>query len=441
MSRVKNADGAGLSRLFHLPRKLPGLDRIKELSKLLLNPGDRVVIETPDQKYDLSLLRIREQKKEKKIWTVPGSLRITAYSDEPVELIAQLRRRLRLKKRRSKHSVSEWAVRRFMDRLRERPKSFTKGAVDAQLDEWGRAALTHLRDIEPWEPSHSGYVSYAIRYLEDAYPVEGGSSVHDRTVVERGGHLMRYSVKPLGEEGGIGYTGWPLRSMFPLHISVFVSSAIDLVADWRKEDFLERSMRGLDHGGMIITKPSWPGLSIPIRNRRVIRVENSQSVEKMKDIFTHDPLHLRPLSEAWTDDDFTLIARSAQLLIDRKPFAAKYSSRPAWWQLRADPFGRRAASNLIRGVHSFLRFNTGYSVRIYCADRWIGMERDLILMLANDYVSARPNSIWGLVVDSLDHNNANEAHAYVERTVARYGRPASMPPSIMSRSSGHNYLL
>ncbi len=438
MTQTKAAPRPGRSRLFHLPRHLPDRDRMRELGRQLLNPGDRVVVETPSHTYDVSMLRVLEKPEDIGLWTVPGSLRITAHSDEPAALLDQIRRHLKLRRRCPRRHVSEWEVRRFLDRLKNEPHLFTRGAVNAQLDAWGRAALRHLRDIESciWEPLPSGYVSYALRYIEDAFPSERGTS-SDKAVVVRGERLLRYSVKALGEDGVVGYYGWPLRNMHPHHVSIFVSSAIDLVADWQKEEFLERAMRGLTHGGMMMTTPAWVGLSVSMRERRVSRVRRMNDVQSMKDINVHDPIHIKPMSKALRHDDFTLIARAAQIILDRKPYTRKYSAEPMWWRLRADPFGKRAAQHLIRRLYSFLRFNDN-SVRIYSTDRWMGLERGCVMMLATDDVRARPHHVWGVSVDSSDRGRAREVRVVVKQILADFGRPASAPPSVMGSAAGAN---
>jgi hypothetical protein len=426
---MTKANATELSGLFYIPKTFPERSRFRELSRALLNPGERIVIETPDQRLDLSLKGLHAARRYGKQWTVKNALRLTVYSNDPAQVLGLLRKELKLRTRRPRRDVSMRDVERYFELVETRPQVFTRGSVNAQLDSWGRAAIPHLNKLESLGGLYSGYLSYAMRYLLESFPSKQDSSVNKNELVRKGGDLLRYGVKRLDEEGGIAFNGWPRRPLFTNHISVFVLSGIELVCDWHKEELLERSMDGLEHGGLVLTKNSWPGVKMQKFRRHVIEVKGVSDANKLSDISMQHSVHLRPLKPDFNrQDDFTLIARAVQILLDRRPFTEEKSFGPKWWRLRADPFGRHAMKNLIPQLFSRTRFSGG-ALRLFNADRWIGMERDIILMLATAKVESSPNSIWGLAVDADSEELAREIHKEIESLLNNFGRPVDGPPA------------
>jgi hypothetical protein len=396
---------------------------------MYLNSDERIVIETWEEKFDLSRGGFRSVKRQNQQWPMQNTLRVTVYSIAPEELLGQMGKELNLRTRRPKRKVSYREVEMFLERLKERPEIFTRGSVNAQLDAWGRAAISPLSKLESMGNLCSGYASYAMRYLLENFPSRRGSLAYKNGVVHKGADFLRYGVKPLDEFGNIGFNGWPRRPLFLNHISVFVSSGIELVGDWHKEEFLERSMSGLEHGGLVLTKNLWPGVKMPKWRRDVSEVERASDVDELRDIDVQQSVHLKPLNpKKEMRDDFTLIARATQILLDRKPFTEKKSFGPTWWRLRADPFGKRAAQNLIPQLFSRLRF-AGGALRLFNADRWIGIERDIIMMLATANLESSPNAVWGVAVDGYTEELVQEMHGEIESVLGNFGRPMQGPLS------------
>jgi hypothetical protein len=238
--------------------------------------------------------------------------------------------------------------------------------------------------------------------------------------------LLRYSSKPMHEFAEVGFSGWPIRNALFGDVSVFLSSAIELVADWQKEDFLERVMGGLTHGGLMITNNVWPDVSIPTMRRVTSRVKDPSDYSGLASIHRQDGIRLGRLNDSeWSSDDLTMIARAVQMLLNARPFRAKHSSTPTWWRFRADPMGKKGQKDLIADLCSHFRFYPS-SIRIFNADSWIGLGRGILMMLSHKSEFAKPYSIWGMAVDDQTRADAREAHDQVAGVLSRYGKQVSL---------------
>ena len=396
-------------QLFRLPRSFPTQQRLEELSGALLNPNERLVIETPEHAFYADSANFTRQPNQAEFWTVPRTLHVTAYGNHPQSLLVEVRDALSLRERRPARRVAQHEVRRFMASLSQQPKLFSQGAVHAQFDLWGERALKHLNGLQSWDASRS-HVDYAIRYISG-------------NLGARIPRLMRFGRLPRNDDDFIGVSGWMSNLAGQRSISIYVSPSVDLVTDWLKEDFAARVVDGMREGKIALATPLWPGVAFHRRELAKVNLDASEQYEGLMDIDSHMGVNLTsPENDCYSSYDRDMLFRAARLLIGRDTFNRPATTDPEFWRLRADPFGKRGHETIITSMLEVVSRHTDASLRLYNPSRWIGIEQGLVVMMSfNDLKPLRPNEVWALRADERDEESAQSALRAAGRSLEMFG--------------------
>lgn len=303
-----------------------------------------------------------------------GSVRVVVWSADPESVLSMVGEQLQLKPEPqvARDPVNRRKVHDFLDAVMANPTAYTESFIHTQLDAWGRDAVQHLRPENLMIAAHRqyDYAAYMRRYLTDDTTLNTSS-------------VLRFGRKERPGWDAVGLYGWPLEGSVPTQAEIFMSAGMELVADWRWKEFVERVTDGMRTGEIIMTSPE-----------RTARLPHEKKVQRMAitaegvvkggfNLPYAAPVRIRArTNRRRACDSFEMILRAGAALGASFTNAGSFKSTdPSWWYLHVDPMSYRGAELYLKRIHDTM-WDDKRAVRFVSPTRFMRVQNGLIIAIA-----------------------------------------------------------